>query len=365
MKFDHFFQTIPFPFRVQMNEPYSLVYESKAPFFEASSNTSQNDSFWPELDTEGWRQCNLGYSVYSRRIPGLPKHFLVLHSLKIKGFWHSKGRTEGLSIIVNKEKIESYTDNFLTHLSVHMREFGEIIDSRVRISVTEGIHEIRSMNTCLYHVGYELQGLLRYDSRPLVLSKNIVALAELISARIALADLAASNLVDPNKEFTSPIAVFKKFDKIARCYTAYAKKREISISISGESRGMTQGIENFEMIPLIVIDNAVKYSPLKGQIDIVFTEEGDNVICEVKSLGPKIEKSERRSIFERESRGTHAISSGQGGSGIGLYFANHLMKSIKGIILVDQTENFESINGKNYFSTVFRLSFGKPFSNRI
>lgn len=366
MNLINLFQPIPFPFRVQTNDPYSLVCENQTPFFDAPSNSKLNDSFWPSITSDGWRVCNQGYSVYSRRIPKLPKHFLVLHGLKIKGIWRSQGKTNGLSIVVDRRNIVSYMDTLLAHFVAHFDDFDEKIENRVRSLVTESIHEIRSMNTSLYHVGYELQGNLQHDDHHnLALSKNIVALSELISARLELADLAASNLVDPILKSDTPIGVHKKFNKIAKCYIAYAKKREISISISGDSRGLVQGVQNFEMIPLVVIDNAVKYSPQKSSIEIAFTEDESKIICEVNSLGPKIEQHELKSIFERESRGIHAISSGQGGSGIGLYFANQLMKLINGTISVDQTENVQQINGKKYLPTVFRLSFEKILAKRI
>lgn len=366
MNHEQLLEALPFPYRLQSCDPYGLIKESKSPFFDCPKNNPADKYFWESIKTEGWRQCPQGYSVYARTLPGTSNQLLIIHGLKIKGTWKSRGITPGLSIVVERAKVLAYMNSFLAEFESHVANFEERIDARVRSLVTESIHEIRSMNTSLYHAGYELQEQLLYgDAFKLALAKNVVALSELISARIELADLVVANSVETTEEHVPPITVYKKFEKITKCYIAYAKRREISITISGGSHGQTQGISNFDMIPLVVVDNAVKYSPPKENVDICFLEELGCVVCEVKSLGPKIENSEKSSIFERETRGIHAIESGQSGNGIGLFFANKLMKSIGGSISIGQREEALRRNGKNYFKTVFRLHFGKSVGGRL
>ena len=360
MKIEQFFQAIAFPFRVQTSTPYSLAFESKYFLFDVPKYGYLNENFWEAIDSEGWRTCKAGYAVYARKIPGAEKRFLVLHGLKVKGHWTAKGKSEGLSIVLDATKIEKYINNFLFELNNYIEDNAGQVEAQVRSLVTEHVHEIRSMNTSLYHAGYELQEKLRYDERyKLALAKNVVALSELVSVRIELADLAASNLENPAGEFTAPLSAYKKFDKITKCYIAYAAKREITISLSGDSRGLTKGVENFEMLPLIIIDNAVKYSPDKRGIEVVFSEDDSKIFCRVRSLGPKIELPEYVSIFGKEQRGVHAISSGRTGSGIGLYFAKRLLRTINAEISVVQELEVAVVKARNFFLTTFLLEFVK------
>lgn len=352
-------QGLPFPFRVQSTNPYNLILESRTPLFDAPKYSGRNDSFWPKIEGDGWRTCELGYSVYSRRIPGFPNHLLVLHGLKIKGEWRSQGRDENLSMVLPRERVISYVDNLLSSVSDLLLETENKVESKVRSLVTDGTHEIRSMSSSLYHAAYELLEQLKHEpSHKLALAKNVVALSELISARIELADIVASEREGVLEQPSLPIIVWKKFEKIAKCYIAYAKRRDITIQILGSSRGHTKGISNFEMIPLVVVENAVKYSPNKTQVIISFSETPTEIICSIESLGPKIEEIEKGKIFEREYRGTHAESSGKTGSGIGLYFASRLLSYINGSISVSQSENPHKSHGK-YYTTIFELRFTK------
>ncbi len=79
----------------------------------------------------------------------------------------------------------------------------------------------------------------------------------------------------------------------------------------------------------------------------------------VTSLGPKIEPHEQQSLFDREFRGEHALKSGQGGSGIGLYFARRLLSSIGATISVTQESNPIAVQPKQFYLTTFSLKFEK------
>lgn len=359
MKIDNLFSTLPLPFRVQTSVPYSLQFESPGLLFDQPDYRNLNDSFWESIDSEGWRTCRAGFAVLVKRLPGDSPRFLVLHGLKVKPFWTQRGGTSGVSIVLDVARVESYVDQFLGELVRLSTRIDQEVDSRTRALVTENVHEIRSMNTSLYHAGFELQEQLLYDKQKLALAKNVVALSELVSARIELADLAATSLEEPIVQFTTPIPVYKKFDKIVKCYIAYAAKREIALTIDGDSRSQTKGIEQFEMIPLIVIDNAVKYSPNKRHIDISIRENEKCIDVNVASLGPKIEPHEQQSIFDREFRGVHAVKSGQSGSGIGLYFARRLLNSIGATISIAQESNPIAAQGKQFYLTTFSLKFEK------
>lgn len=359
MKLEHLFSTIPFPFRVQTVYPYSLEAHSLGSLFDQPEYRHLNDLFWESIAAEGWYTCRAGFAVLAKKLPGDTARFLILHGLKVKPFWTQRGGTNGVSIVLDIARVELYASRFLDDLARFVKDVDQEVDQRTRSLATENVHEIRSMNTSLYHAGFELQEQLLYDKQKLALAKNVVALSELVSARIELADLTASSLDAPAGLLTAPISVYRKFDKIIKCYIAYAAKREVTFVLTGDSRSQTKGIEHFEMIPLIVIDNAVKYSPNKRAVEVLFREDAASVMVEVKSLGPKIEAHEVKAIFERETRGDNAIKSGQSGSGIGLYFARRLLGTIGGSISVVQDSTPITLQARQFYDTTFTLSFEK------
>lgn len=354
-----FFSSIPFPFRIQKIDTQESILESNGIFFDTPNYKEPLNPFFQNIKTDGWTRCPNGYSIYSRKIPSLPNFILIIHGLKIQGEWKSRGRDNSFSIISPREKIVKFVDNVLQAFINEGIITAEKIDLQVKTLVTDSIHEIRSMNTSLYHAAYELQGKVLYDKHMLPLAKNVVALSELMSSRIELADLLANEDTALSEIEHSQVIVFRKFDKIVRCYIAYAKRREIDISLTGASNSSIRGISNFEMIPLIVLDNAVKYSPSKNSVSVNIIEDNNLIVCKIKSLGPKIEDHEVDQLFNRQFRGVHAISSGQDGSGIGLAFLKILITEIRGNVTVSQENQPTSINTRIYYPTEFTLEFPK------
>jgi signal transduction histidine kinase len=64
------------------------------------------------------------------------------------------------------------------------------------------------------------------------------------------------------------------------------------------------------------LDNALKYTPAGGRVDVLLGTEGDGVRLWVDDSGPGIAPQERGRVFERLYRGDK--SRGQRGMGLGL-----------------------------------------------
>jgi heavy metal sensor kinase len=83
-----------------------------------------------------------------------------------------------------------------------------------------------------------------------------------------------------------------------------------------------------------VIDNAVKYSPAKGEIRIRVANSGGDAYIEVQDSGPGIPAEHRDRIFERFYRVDKARTRAEGGSGLGLSIAQWAVLINKGSIEV-------------------------------
>lgn len=115
-----------------------------------------------------------------------------------------------------------------------------------------------------------------------------------------------------------------------------ARKKEIEIRIepSGvvcpfDSRWMEEAIGN-------LMDNAIKYSPCGGQIEIFVTGYGLFWCIHVRDHGSGIRESEQGLIFQRFYRSERAYS--EQGLGIGLYLAREIVRLHGGYMEVRSKE---------------------------
>src|SRR6266849_3859536 len=86
-----------------------------------------------------------------------------------------------------------------------------------------------------------------------------------------------------------------------------------------------------------LLDNAVKYSPDGGPIDVRLQRDGDWVAIDVTDHGIGIPEADQRRIFERFQRASN-VEQRIGGTGIGLASAWHILDSHGGTITVKSQE---------------------------
>lgn len=70
-----------------------------------------------------------------------------------------------------------------------------------------------------------------------------------------------------------------------------------------------------------LVDNAIRYTPPGGRVDVMLTRDGGKLTLEVADTGPGIPESERGRVLDRFYRGEHAM--GQG-SGLGLAIVSRI-----------------------------------------
>ncbi len=72
-----------------------------------------------------------------------------------------------------------------------------------------------------------------------------------------------------------------------------------------------------------LVDNAIRYTPPGGKVDVRVRTEGEEVVAEVLDTGPGIPAAERERVFDRFYRGGAAAGSG---SGLGLAIVREIAR---------------------------------------
>jgi len=98
--------------------------------------------------------------------------------------------------------------------------------------------------------------------------------------------------------------------------------------IIGDSVRVQQIISN-------LINNAVKYTPPEGRINVSLKRTGDNAVIDVRDTGIGIEPEIAARIFERFEQGDNSSRRQFGGLGLGLAIAKHLTELHDGKIEVE------------------------------
>lgn len=145
-----------------------------------------------------------------------------------------------------------------------------------------------------------------------------------------------------------------KFLKMAKIFSPSTHCRKPIRIIGKTSHKCIRAYPSFELIPFLIIDNAVKYSYPDNPVEVIFTESDPDLFVEIKSFGPICTDDEMKRIFEKGFRGKNAESTNQG-SGIGLFFVKILCDLHNIDISVFSEGPIVNINSMEYTKFVVRL----------
>ncbi len=258
--------------------------------------------------------------------------------------------------------IEASTANFEIEKSLNEK----------RASLDSISHEVKQLNAQIKDHSDTILQTYQLDQDNVQLStSDIIALHEKIRTVYVCSSMIASrfSLYDYEK---SPQAltqgkayicnVYGKFDKVRRILKGYMRKSTI-ISINSGSFAHITAYPSFEMVPLLLLENAVKYSYGHGdEVTINFYEKPNNkLVVTISSYSPYCSKEELTQIYEKGFRGGNAKKVSDG-SGIGLYFVKTLCDLHNIEISAESDSNrIAEISGVAYAPFKYTLIFNNTF----
>jgi heavy metal sensor kinase len=109
-----------------------------------------------------------------------------------------------------------------------------------------------------------------------------------------------------------------------------------NINVSGDSRAISRLLN-------ILLDNAVKYTPSSGTIELILEAKDEFAMITVRDSGIGISDKDRHRIFERFYRADKARSRELGGAGLGLAIAEWIVAQHRGQVTVQSAPGQGSI----------------------
>jgi K+-sensing histidine kinase KdpD len=304
--------------------------------------------------TLGWSVCPLGYNTYAA-IDTLGRR-IVIPGIIVPSDSRRRRKFPNYAMRFTVQQIESY-------LRPHLERSEDIRTQRDAL-FRNLTHDLRAISTEIYHEALAARDMAR-SARMADLAKSIdlvLSSQQMMSVRLDIIDYESGQSLGGNP---TPINVFKKVEKVYLCFEGKMGSKGITSSLTGSSFSTAIGPNILEIVPFVLIENAVKYSPLNEHVIVDVRDHQDKIVTSVTSWGPCIADNERYRIFDSGFRGAAAQRFNQkGGAGIGLYAASTIVKQhFGGRLDVRQGSQRRMFEGANYYETTFILEL--PIHEKI
>lgn len=153
--------------------------------------------------------------------------------------------------------------------------------------------------------------------------RSLFQAISLLKEQLELTDVIANpDSITYGPRFESDLNGF--FFKMARLYENTANKRGIKIQFHGGGDCRVGAYNSFQRVPMVLLDNAIKYSYANRSIYINIASNKQSTTVRISSFGDIVPNEFRERIFEKFFRGPRATAQSAEGMGLGLYVARQI-----------------------------------------
>ncbi|WP_308033794.1 sensor histidine kinase [Neisseria bergeri] len=234
------------------------------------------------------------------------------------------------------DNIPSEIRGFVTAINLLLKRADEDIRHRQRF-VADAAHELRTPMTAL-----SLQAE-RLNNMPLppeaarqsaVLQQSIRRNKHLLEQLLAL----ARSQSDETPLAKTTFGLQSRFRQVLQelMPLALEKRQDIGVAVGDDVEIFADETEIYTLIKTFA-DNAVRYTPPEGRIDLGFTDEGKYLAVWVEDNGNGIPESERARVLDPFYR---ILGTEQQGTGLGLSIADTLAKKYGGHLELTDSRRF-------------------------
>lgn len=206
----------------------------------------------------------------------------------------------------NKQK------QFIADASHELKTPLAVINTNADVLLANDDDTIRNQSKWLHHIKSETERMKTLTNDLLYLTEMDDAKTGMIHANFNLSEAVEGVLL------TMEAVVFEK---------------ELSLHYEIEPNLMVRGnMEQIKQVAMILMDNAIKYTPPHGSINLTLSKRHNDVQLTVTNTGDGIPPEHLGRIFDRFYRADPSRSRKQGGYGLGLAIAKSIVEQHKGKI---------------------------------
>lgn len=229
--------------------------------------------------------------------------------------------------------LHTHTDDLST-LAEHFNAMAETLERNEqerRALFSDIAHELRTPLTILKgRLEGILDGIYPADEEHIAIALEETYLLERLVEDLRLLALAEARQLPFEKK---PLQVQEVIEHVLNLFKPQAAEREISLHFHAEPvPSLSLDPQRLEQIIGNILDNAIRYGPSGGKVEINLQQIRDEVEITISDNGPGVPEEDLPWIFNRFWRGDKSRSRHGGGTGLGLAIAKQLVEGQGGQI---------------------------------
>lgn len=238
----------------------------------------------------------------------------------VSPMFNEKGEMRGAIVvftdITEKKRMEKVRQDFISNISHELKTPLASIKAMVEVLLEGGIEDSKLRKEFLENINQEVDRLSRLVSDLLLLSR-----------------------LESDRGFLNPVPTdfTALITRTVSRFQPRAMKEGLTLTldINGEIPELKIDVNYIDQVISNLLDNAIKYTPSGGKIEVKVEDIGKMVKVSVKDTGIGIAKEDLPRIFERFYRGDKSRSPSLGGIGLGLSIVKHIVEAHGGSVGVD------------------------------
>ncbi len=217
---------------------------------------------------------------------------------------------------VPEEHIPAEVRPFVVAINRLLARVAQSMNAQRRF-IADAAHELRSPLTAMSLQAERLDAAEMSTparERVLLLRQGIERGKNLLEQLLALAKAEASTEVPT--EPPAPVSIQRIYRRVLEDLMPLADAKHIDIGVEGTEDARV-AVSELDLIGIVknLVDNAIRYTPEGGQVDLSVRTERGYAVLQINDNGPGIPLAERERVFDPFYR---TVGSEQAGSGLGL-----------------------------------------------
>lgn len=308
-----------------------------------------------DYDQYGFIRVALPLSHIDQRLDRMQNIIIVAASLTaimalLLGFWIARSFANPLSRMTDmarllskgdyKQRLEIDRQDEMGELAMTLNLIAQTAAQREAVRrdfIANASHELKTPVTAIQSI---TETLLEDDNMDEETHQRFIKKVNNQSIRLSqlISDLLALSRLESNDaESFENIDLNEIIQDSCNVLQAHAKEKTLSLNtqcpdtkviIYGDEKSLSQLLIN-------LIDNAIKYTPENGHVNVLLNTINNQAIIEIKDNGIGIDPEEQHRIYERFYRVDKARSKTLGSTGLGLSIVKHIVIRHQGNISLE------------------------------